>query len=291
MQPVRLMPMICLALTVAMLGCASQPVPTEFDTRMTREIVDAETRFAAAVAERGIRDGFLQFFANDGVLVQAQPTPAIDALSQQPPDHTWLDWYPDRIATSAVGDLAVSSGPSEVRADRAGKRSAVGRFLTLWKRDELNTWKVAFDAGVRIGVRDCAPCLPAAHERRLQPWALPSAAMAHENAQHAEQQYETALAQGTAAARSAAAHPMMMLLRNDVGAVEGEAALALLRAAPNWSVTTRSQVRESASEDLAYVYGTMRAPDGRKGNWARVWMRTTEGWRLLVDWEEVLPPQ
>ena len=144
----RLLPIALLLGLSALAGCASAPAPTEQDRRAAAQIIDTEQRFAAAVAQLGMRDGFLQFVAADAMLIRKSAVPAVATLQAEPADRYWLDWYPDRIVTAGVGDIAVSTGPFESRAERNDRRSIIGRYFSIWRRDELNTWKLAFDAGV-----------------------------------------------------------------------------------------------------------------------------------------------
>lgn len=271
-------------------ACAQAPLPTSADQRHAAQIVDAERRFAAAVAEHGVRDGFLQFVAPDAVLIRKEPVPAVATLRDEPEGRIWLDWYPERIVVSAVGDLALSTGPYETRAERSGQRSAVGRFFTLWRRDELNTWKVAFDAGVGSGRRDCAPCLPDPAQRTRVDWAWPSSDRSASSVRDAELRFELAQSVGDLAALRQALHPDLQTLREGPGALTAEDATQAVLALARWETTDRSPMQHSASDDLAYAYGTMRSTDDTRANWARVWIRTANGWRVLLDWTD-LPAQ
>jgi len=281
------------ALAPAMLlsACAQTPVPTPADERHAAQIVEAERHFAAAVAEHGVRDGFLQFVAPDAVLVRTEPVPAVPTLHAEPPGRIWLDWYPDHIVTSAVGDLALSTGPYETRAEPGGKRSALGRFFTLWRRDELNTWKVAFDAGVGTGWRDCAPCLPTAGARTRMAWVWPASAAAPGSAQDAELRFELAQSGGDLNALRQALHPDSMALREGPGALGAEDAAQAVLALARFETTERSAMQVSASDDLAYAYGTMRSTTDAHANWARVWIRTARGWQVLLDWTDLPAPK
>lgn len=286
-----LRPIGSLALTVLLGACAHAPVPTLADQRNASQIADAEQRFAAAVAELGVRDGFLQFVAADAVLIREEPVPAVPTLRDEPPERIWLDWYPERIVTSAIGDLALSTGPYETRADPAGKRSALGRFFTLWRRDELNTWKVAFDAGVGSGRRDCAPCLPPRAARTRLAWALPSADASSSSARDAELRFELAQSGGDLPALRRLLHPELMALREGPGALASEDAAQAVLALARWKTVDRSAMQVSASDDLAYAFGRMRSTADGHANWARVWIRTASSWQLLLDWTDLPAPK
>ncbi len=283
--------LLCAIAAPLLLGaCAQTPMPTPTDQRHAAQIVDAERRFAAAVAEHGVRDGFLQFVATDAVLIRKEPVPAVATLRDEPEGRIWLDWYPERIVTSAVGDLALSTGPYETRAERSGQRSALGRFFTLWRRDEFNTWKVAFDAGVSTGRRDCAPCLPGPAQRTRVDWTWPSSDQAASTVRDAELRFELAQSVGDLAALRQALHPDLRVLREGAGALAADDAAQAVFALARWETTDRSPLQVAASDDLAYAYGTMRSTADGHANWARVWIRSANGWRVLLDWTD-LPAQ
>ena len=287
---------ILAALTLA--ACSS-PAPLSQRNAVT-DIVAVEHRFADAVAAQGTRDGFLQFAAPDAVQLRDRPVAAVNTLRAEPPDHIWLDWYPDHIAVSAAQDLAVSTGPYEARSQREGKRSDVGRFFSVWRRDESGEWKFLVDGGVDQGIAACAPCLPVGAERHPVPWASPDAS-ALMNAKAglandvvsgdtaAESQFWAQAGASDLAGTLTAYRHDALLLRAKTGALTGSAAIQTALQDRMGLVVRSRRLAMSASGDLACWIGTNETADGKaKFDWVRIWVRNGSDWGILLDWEQTI---
>ena len=90
-------------------------------------IVDAEHRFAAAVAAQGIGPGFSAFLADSAVVLTPEPRPARAIYDGMPDDGTRRVWRPDIAALS-------------------------GHYFTVWRHTAGDGWKVLFDGGVAYPV-------------------------------------------------------------------------------------------------------------------------------------------
>jgi ketosteroid isomerase-like protein len=57
-----------------------------------------------------------------------------------------LEWYP--VRTTAVGDIAWSTGPALVQETKDGVvQSRLSTFESVWRRSADGTWQVVFDGG------------------------------------------------------------------------------------------------------------------------------------------------
>src|SRR5919204_972098 len=87
-------------LFVTSLVAAQDPIPPPL-----RAMADTELEFAAAARVKGIRDSFLEFFADDAIAFEPQPVKAKDRLSSRPSQPfavNELTWEP------RTGDVAAS---------------------------------------------------------------------------------------------------------------------------------------------------------------------------------------
>ena len=78
-------------------------------------LVAAERAFARTSVEKGIRDSFLAFFADDGINFQPHPVKTREAILKRPapakrPPVT-LNWEPAYADVSQAGDLGYTTGP------------------------------------------------------------------------------------------------------------------------------------------------------------------------------------
>ncbi|WP_460877688.1 YybH family protein [Rhodanobacter koreensis] len=60
-----------------------------------------------------------------------------------------LSWYPQHVVAAGDGNLAYSSGAYlfEDPAPKANPRYTIGKFSTVWRRDQDGVWRVTFDGG------------------------------------------------------------------------------------------------------------------------------------------------
>src|SRR6185503_11542885 len=78
-------------------------------------LVESERAFARTSLEKGIRDSFLAYFADDGIVFRPQPVAfkqfaaehPLPAAAVQPA----LDWTPIWADVSSAGDLGYTTGP------------------------------------------------------------------------------------------------------------------------------------------------------------------------------------
>lgn len=78
-------------------------------------MADTEREFAAAARVKGIRDAFLEFFADDAIAFEPEPAKAKDQLKRQQPQPfsvRELVWEPRTGDVAASGELGWLTGPS-----------------------------------------------------------------------------------------------------------------------------------------------------------------------------------
>src|SRR5687767_14117225 len=102
------------------------------------QIVAAERACAKRFGEVGVRDSFLEFFADDGVSFVPEPGLARPRLEKRPkpklPLEVLLVWAPEMAEISAEGDLGWSTGPSQI-VDRSGKNpTRHGHYFSMWRK-------------------------------------------------------------------------------------------------------------------------------------------------------------
>ncbi len=113
-----------------------------------QELFDTERAFVRLAAERGFRDSFFAYFADDGVAFNPHPVRVRAALANQPstPAPMGADWAPVYGDVAAAGDLGWNTGPL-VFAGRDGQPGRHGMFFSVWKRQPDGSFKVVLDIG------------------------------------------------------------------------------------------------------------------------------------------------
>src|SRR6476659_2820488 len=103
------------------------------------DMVKTEQAFSKMAEEKNMRDAFLAFIADDGLLfrpgavngkqwMQEHPVPPSDK-------NPLLAWQPAFAGMSVSGDLGFTTGPWEFKEDRSDQTpSRYGDFVTVWKK-------------------------------------------------------------------------------------------------------------------------------------------------------------
>jgi ketosteroid isomerase-like protein len=255
------------------------------------QVVAAERAFAAASVKDGFHESFLANLAPDAIAFRPLPGPARAAHEGQPHSNATLNWGPAWVAVSSAGDLALSTGPWEVRPDdKAIIGVTTGLFVSVWRRQAGGAWKVAVDAG--IGSR-LTFAIPTSVENGSAPAktapARPSdAANARLGITAAERQVSAAAKSGIGGAVLEHIEPTIRVYREHRPVAVGvEAARALLAGDRRKATCTPDKIITSSSGDLGYAYGTCAGEeDGKPAGYGflHVWRKQTDGvWKILID--------
>ena len=279
---------------VLLASCASAPPASEVVSPPPggATIVALEQRFAGASRARGARAAFLEFLADEAIVLQPGPVWGRAAWETSGELPGVLDWSPDIAELSAAGDLGFSTGPWLLTPQEPGN-VVEGRYLSVWKRLPAG-WRVVFDGGFgrRPGDKvlvlgstpqlDQAQCQPGpailAGELQLKDLSLSGSAA---GAGYAER------------VLSRAANGFAAFLPPDVeGARDVAAQRAALSVLPSTTQLWPMGAGIAGSGDIGFTYG-LSAPtkDGpADSSYVHVWCRETDGWRLLVELRSSLPP-
>lgn len=250
-------------------------------------LVAAERAFAATSVEKGVREAFLAFFADDGINFQPHPVNTQAAFRKQPAPATrppvTLSWEPIYADVSAAGDLGYTTGPY-VNTDQSPqpKPPRHGYYFSVWKVQAGGTWKVVLD----FGIQTPAPSSPSPPLRTAPPAAV------------ARTRFDVEAERSRLLELDKAAGGFLELLedgarlyRDGVFPVIGKAAIRAF-VADDPTVSARKPIKADVarSGDLGYTYGSYDAA-GEKGYFAHVWKRGGDGrWRLTFEVARALPP-
>ena len=269
-------------------------------------LVEAERAFARTSVEKGIRESFIEFFADDGIGFDPHPTRVKEAYLKQPAPATRppvvLDWQPVYADVSRAGDLGYTTGPYTFRNNSPDKKSThYGFYFSIWKKQADGSWKVVVDCGIdtpdhssqkfvfkpapRVSSDKATSKLDLENER---------AALVDLDRQFLKVSRSLGMVNGFLKYLSKDAR----LHRNGAFPMVGESAIRSFLSANNAELTwepIKSDV--SQSDDLGYTYGSYEmksAPSNaiEKGYYVRVWKRDSRGnWNLVLDTLSPVPPE
>jgi ketosteroid isomerase-like protein len=262
-----------------------------------QELFEAERAFVRLAAERGFRDSFYAYFADDGIAFNPHPFRVRPSLASQPstPAPMGADWAPVYGDVSAAGDLGWNTGPL-VFAGRNGQPGRHGMFFSVWKRQPDGSFKVVLDVGSDTPAA-VVPLDEPPHSswqpRRgaaapVDPAPARSGLLAVERAFLAEAASGgIGRAYGSWLADDARVH------RPGSMPVVGRSALREWASAQNSKYRGEPLFADVArSGDLGYAWGNYEkagdTPDA--GYYARVWKRDPAGqWRIVMDTVSPVP--
>lgn len=259
-----------------------------------KALADAERAFAQAATVKGIRDSFLEFFADDAVALTPDPAPAKDGLRSRPSvpfSERELLWEPRLGDIAASGELGWLTGPSTFTNKKENAPPSYGNYLSIWRKQADGSWKVFIDIGSNAPAP--VPFAPGFNRFPFGPRysgrddkaAATASLLAADRALNADLGR-----QSSGAAYTPRLAPAARLHRDGMAAVTGRDAAAAWLTSTTPSLTATTTAAEAArSADFGYTYGIYQKPGAAaKGPYLRVWSRTERGDWLIVA--EVMPP-
>ncbi len=263
---------------------------TETRRALLEDVLAQERAFANDIVRRGMREAFLTYIADDGILFAPGPIVGKKHLSAAEPSPGTMTWTPAFAGIAVSGDLAFTVGPY-VWTD--GKVRSAGQYLTIWRKDSEGRWRFAIDRGTRgpgegearvDGVEVVRLPMSDTKDdpiRSAEGLAAAEASLSNQSRLDAPQALLTHLA------------PDARVLRPGSAPAISAAQHAAIAAGEPASITyTQVLERTSAAGDLAYTYGNAAwTQDGkpRQGHFVRVWQKQGGKWSIVVDSTSAAP--
>lgn len=255
---------------------------TAFSQQKTLEISEVEKAFAKHAIEYSTKDAFLKFMDtgavvfNKGEIQKAKPY-----WEAQQPGTNKLVWSPSFAVISTQGDLAVTTGPWELKASAAVRDTAIasGAFMTVWEKKN-NEWKFLADIGVTH------------NKKNPRSSGISSVEMNHiERTTYDGKRYMLAAeynfinaynTSGKDAYNNVADNDIHLVNPDQVpahGIYSLEGALVNMSGKVKFEVVGSGVSKDG---DVGYVYG-YATENGKKGNYMRVWRRISRKWMLIMQ--------
>jgi ketosteroid isomerase-like protein len=242
-------------------------------------VAEAERAFAADAQTRTVHEAFVTNFARDAIMFRPTPVNAQESLAARPiPATALLRWTPAIAETSAAGDLAVSTGPSE-NGTRGQPPSGTGYFLSVW-RAMGGKWRVVFDAGIDApisGPVDMQGGTISLRTLRPSPTRSDDLEQMRQDLMHTERllitDYPNLLREHATSdlRRYRKGRAPTSTIGEAIGLVSSDADV-------EW---TPQAAFVAASGDLGYVYGV--AKTDRERGYVRIWRNQDGSWKVAYD--------
>ncbi len=303
---------LCACLIIAgMSVCAAQARKSDASADFS-SLVEAERSFARTAGEKGMKDAFIAFADDDGIIFRRAPINAKESWRAKNPAPTGLlSWQPIYADVSRAGDLGYTIGPYEFRVHPTDKKPAdQGQFMTIWRRQPDGSWKFALDLGISHAAPPVSPFTrapvvvqsPATSKIfKGSEKSDPDITVSNASLFDAEMKLAQAYSKmSTAQAFLSNADDDVRLNRpNNFPFVGKNAARVFLESHPAMISWHTTKAEAAFSGDLGYAYGTYesraKSTDVKpfeQGNYLRVWKREQPGgkWRVVLEVTNVVSP-
>jgi ketosteroid isomerase-like protein len=268
-------------------------------------LVETERAFAKTSVAKGVRESFLAFFADDGIVFRPHPVRYKEAAAKTPapanPLGVTLNWQPIFADVASSGDLGYTTGPYTLTNNGPKKREPQhGFFFSVWRKQPDGSWRVVLDAGIQTEepYRGSTSFPPTARSGEEHVWPLLEPEKGKEMLLNAERELAKASAadgmvKAFLARLGGDARVYRPGLQPMIGIPAARTFLSKRTLAQSWTPLMAEAAR---SGDLGYAYGSYETREGdatpvvEKGYYVRVWRRSAkEGWRIVVDVAMPLP--
>jgi hypothetical protein len=241
-----------------------------------------------------VRGAFIKWLSNDSIVCSPAPVNGIASTAAGKPNKDSLEWYPAYSQTAGSADLGYTTGPWTYRS-ADGKGEAHGTFLSVWRKQPDDTWRVVLDCGISHKKFDAAPAglktgvappSASADAELVGNWKDPVAA--------AESRFTTAAAHGAAAAfKQFAATDARVLVNGSqpaVGPAAGETLVAAQKLGSTWQQVFASESRDGT---LGYAWGYVGDAGAAKpiAVYVNIWRRAKPDapWQIAAQSLQILP--
>jgi ketosteroid isomerase-like protein len=278
--------------SVAVLSIAAIAQPPAQTSSALESLVSAERAFAKTATEKGIRDSFLEYFAEDSIAFNPAPISATARLRSRPgrPFSEYeLRWEPRTGDIAASGELGWLTGPSTfIDHTSSTPTPQHGNYLSVWRRQQSGPWRVFIDVGSEppqpVAFAPGFTRFPMASRYAGQEQKAAAAAALLDADRRLNSQI---VAIGPSAAYAEVTSDNSRLHRSGFMPPIGPAAIrAWLDAHASGMSATVGAADAATSGDMGYSYGTyeVKTAAPQRGAYVRVWAREASGkWWLVAD--------
>jgi ketosteroid isomerase-like protein len=267
------------------------------------ELVNAERGFAKLAVERGVRESFIAYFAEDGIGFAPHPHKVKERFSNSPAQAErplfMLNWAPVYGDIAQAGDIGWNTGPTLIEDTSPEKKPARhGMFFSVWKKQSDGSWRVALDLGADTPAAVAplnAPFKTSYRESSKRPAAVVNVEEEIAGLLKVEREFlAAAKSSSLGEAYQSRLSDDARVHRPGVMPVVGKDALRSWLAKQTMTLSGEPiKADVSRSGDLGYVYGVyeLGGAQPQKGYFARVWKQDEKlQWRIVMDTVSPLPP-
>ncbi|MEJ0037170.1 MAG: hypothetical protein WDO68_14020 [Gammaproteobacteria bacterium] len=283
MRPIAAFALAALSSALTAVSFAAEPEPTS--------VVEAEYAFAHSAKPLGVRGAFLKWLASDSIICTPAPVNGVASTTAGEANADALEWYPAVSRTASSDDMGYTAGPWTYRA-ADGKTEAHGTFLSVWRKQPDNTWRVVLDCGVSHAKPNIAPT--ALKPSPVTPSKAKATAAWRDPVGTAEAQFTAAAtANSKVALKSFGAADVRVMAQGVPDAVGIESGQALLSGQKLGSAWGHAFAAQSEDGTLGYSWGYIGDPQSAAPTaaYVNIWQRANANapWKIVAQSLQPMP--
>lgn len=249
-----------------------------------QKVIETEKAFAQMSIDKGTKNAFLDFLTKESIVFE-KGIPVNGLEQWQKTDFKGvITWQPTFAEIAGSMDIAYTVGNWQFHNESAtDKPVSFGSFMTLWKKQADNSWKVAVDAGVshpETSAENIIELYPTFKPTELKNQMVLAERMVFmndhfywKNAKSSLNPFEPHLSQN------------VRIYRKNQKPITGkELAKAFLKKSYDKNIVyTGLKAISSNAGDLVCIYGVISGA-GKSGNYVRIWKQETkDSWKIVVE--------
>lgn len=253
-------------------------------------VIEAEKNFMQEVAAKGIKGGFLEVADPEGIVFKPNAVKITDFYNKIDKQVGSLSWHPQFARISLSGDLAITAGPYVYQNGSNDTDKVFGEYVSVWKLNADNQLKLMIDLGIQhpepenVEQDDYAEPIDSGGRSadNKDPFSSKKVIMATDNA------FNYAMSESTLASYNEFMAPGGRYYFPGFEPLVGPKAVMKFINNEGISVSAETtSAGRSASNDLAYSYGTARIKKGllvSNYNYVRIWqVDNNHRWNILLE--------
>lgn len=279
---------LSLILSVTVIAQAQAPL---------QEMVKTEQAFSKMAEAKTIREAFMAFIADDGLLFRPGAVNGKKWMLEHPVPPTdkkpLLAWQPNFAGMALSGDMGFTTGPWEFKDNFDDKKpSSYGHFVTVWKKQPDSSWKWVVDIGISHPQPGGPQTLWHPTDKATETKAPPNVdtATALKTLLDRDRMLSVAsVDEGVGKAFLAFASPEVRLYRSgNLPFIGRDASIAALANIKGKFKSAPINGEVSRAGDLGYTHGTydVTGADNQvieRGSYVRIWKKQDGAWRVVLD--------
>ena len=264
------------------------------DTAAARSAATTDIEYASIALKKGMPAASVDYFADDGVAFAPFAVNGKKYWASRKDFPGILIWQPSFAAAAGAADLAYTTGPWEMKKKGEEISLAYGDYVTLWKKQPGETWRMVLD----VGIDHAQPIDPPQALQILPPdptaGARPVEA-AKRSLQKTMRSFVESARSNLGKALLAHACDDIRIYREQSFPAVGLDAARLMLSSENGSVSRElGATRLSESGDLCVSYGNyseVRSNVDQRGIYVMIWRINMNGdWKLALDLQKKVAP-